>query len=120
MNLKKFAKKIGVNPSTVSRALNNYPDISLRTKETINNLAIKYNYSANTAASTIGSIKIKSNQRILIADKISEEALKIFKKKKIAIDQKYNLNEDQLAIIIKNYDGIIIRSSTKVTKKISN
>ncbi len=118
MNLKKFAKKIGVNPSTVSRALNNYPDISLRTKETINNLAIKYNYSANTAASTIGSIKIKSNQRILIADKISEEALKIFKKKKIAIDQKYNLNEDQLAIIIKNYDGIIIRSSTKVTKKI--
>ena len=118
MNLKKFAKKIGVNPSTVSRALNNYPDISLKTKQTINNLAKKYNYLANAAASTIGSIKIKSNQRILIADKISEEALKIFKKNKIAIDQKYNLNEDQLAKIIKNYDGIIVRSSTKVTKKI--
>jgi D-3-phosphoglycerate dehydrogenase len=118
MNLKEFAKKIGVSPSTVSRALNNYPDISSKTKQTINNLAKKYNYLANAAASTIGSIKIKSNQRILIADKISEEALKIFKKNKIAIDQKYNLDEDQLAKIINNYDGIIVRSSTKVTKKI--
>jgi D-3-phosphoglycerate dehydrogenase len=118
MNLKEFSKKIGVNPSTISRALNNYPDISLKTQQTIINLAKKYNYSANIAASIIGSIKIKSNQRILIADKISEEALIIFKKNKIAIDQKYNLNEDQLTKIIKNYDGIIIRSSTKVTKKI--
>ena len=28
MNLKDFSKKIGINASTISRALNNYPDIS--------------------------------------------------------------------------------------------
>ena len=41
MNLKDFSKKIGVNPSTISRALNNYPDISEKTKDTILKLAKK-------------------------------------------------------------------------------
>lgn len=118
MNLKEFSKIIAINPSTISRALNNYPDISIKTKKTIILLAQKYNYSPNLEAKIIGSIKTKTKQRVLIADKISDEALKIFKTNKIDVDQKYKLTEDQIIKIIKNYDGIIVRSFTKVTKKI--
>jgi len=118
MNLKEFSKIIAINPSTISRALNNYPDISAKTKKTIIELAQKYKYSPNLEAKTIGSIKTKANQKILIADKISDEALKIFKVNKINVDEKYNLTEDQIIKISKNYDGIIVRSSTKITKKI--
>jgi D-3-phosphoglycerate dehydrogenase len=118
MNLKEFSKIIAINPSTISRALNNYPDISAKTKETIITLAQKYKYSPNLEAKTIGSIKTKTNQKILIADKISNEALTIFKANKIDIDQKYKFSEDQIIKISKNYDGIIVRSSTKITKKI--
>ena len=118
MNLKDFSKLIGVNPSTISRALNNYPDISKKTKETINKLADKYNYSPNKSAQTIGSIKIKSSFKILIADKISEASYKIFKSNNLNVDKKFNLSENQIVSIISNYDGVIVRSSTKITKKI--
>lgn len=118
MNLKDFSIKIGVNPSTISRALNNYPDISQKTKNTISKLADKYKYKPNKSAQLIGSIKIKSSFKILIADKISDVSYKVFKNNNITADIKYNLSEDQIVSIISNYDGVVIRSSTKITKKI--
>ena len=42
MNLKDFSKKIGINPSTISRALNNYTDISQKTKDTRKGLKTRY------------------------------------------------------------------------------
>lgn len=118
MNLKDFSIKIGVNPSTISRALNNYPDISQKTKDTISKLADKYKYKPNKSAQLIGSIKIKSSFKILIADKISDVSYKVFKNNNITSDKKFNLSEDQIVSIISNYDGVVIRSSTKITKKI--
>ena len=118
MNLKDFSIKIGVNPSTISRALNNYPDISQKTKDTISKLANRYKYNPNKSAQLIGSIKIKSSFKILIADKISDVSYKVFKNNNITADKKFNLSEDQIVSIISNYDGVVIRSSTKITKKI--
>jgi len=118
MNLKDFSKKIGVNPSTISRALNNYADISQKTKDTISKLADKYNYNPNKSAQLIGSIKIKSKFKILIADKISDVSYNVFKNNNIVVDKKFNLSEDQIVSIISNYDGVVVRSSTKITKKI--
>lgn len=118
MNLKDFSIKIGVNPSTISRALNNYPDISQKTKDTISKLADKYKYKPNKSAQLIGSIKIKSSFKILIADKISDVSYKVFKNNNITADKKFNLSEDQIVSIISNYDGVVIRSSTKITEKI--
>ena len=77
MNLKDFSKKTGINQSTISRALNNYPDISQKTKDTILQLAKKYNYNPNKAAQFIGSIKTSSSFKVLIADKISETSYKV-------------------------------------------
>ena len=118
MNLKDFSKKIGVNSSTISRALNNYPDISQKTKDTIIKLAKKFDYKPNKSAQFIGSIKTSTNFKILIADKISESSYKVFKSNNISFDKKFNLTEGQLVDIISNYDGVVVRSSTKITKKI--
>jgi D-3-phosphoglycerate dehydrogenase / 2-oxoglutarate reductase len=118
MNLKDFSKLIGVNPSTISRALNNYPDISKKTKETISKLADKHKYNPSISAQLIGGIKSKSNYKILIADKISDSSFKIFKKNNIKVDKKYNLSERQIISIISNYDGVVVRSSTKITNNI--
>ena len=81
-------------------------------------LVKRYNYKPNISAQSIGSIKTKSSFKVLIADKISEASFKIFRNKNILIDKKFNLKEEQILSIIPNYDGIVVRSATKVTKKI--
>ncbi len=56
--------------------------------------------------------------RVLIADKLSPAAVAIFKERGVDADVKTGLDKDQLAAIIGDYDGIAIRSATKVTPKI--
>lgn len=56
--------------------------------------------------------------KVLIADKLSPEAIDIFKRNKIEVDVKTGLNADELKQIVGQYDGIAIRSATKVTKDI--
>jgi DNA-binding LacI/PurR family transcriptional regulator len=50
VSLKDLAKEIGVSISTVSRALNNHPDISPEVTQRIQKLAAKMNYSPNPLA----------------------------------------------------------------------
>ncbi len=49
---------------------------------------------------------------------MSEEAQNIFKKNNIDFDVKTNLPEEDILKIIEDYDGLIVRSATKVTRKI--
>jgi len=50
MNLKKLSKILGLSQTTVSRALNNYPEVSEATRERVKAAAVKHNYRANTRA----------------------------------------------------------------------
>ena len=56
--------------------------------------------------------------RVLIADKLSPLAQKIFDDRGIETDTKTGLDKDQLAEIIGNYHGLAVRSATKVTEKV--
>jgi len=56
--------------------------------------------------------------RVLIADKLSPQAQKVFEDRNIETDMKVGLDKDQLAEIIGNYDGLAVRSATKVTEKV--
>lgn len=56
--------------------------------------------------------------RVLIADKLSPLAQKVFDDRGIQTDTKIGLDKDQLAEIIGQYDGLAVRSATKVTPKI--
>jgi D-3-phosphoglycerate dehydrogenase len=56
--------------------------------------------------------------RVLISDKLSPAAVAIFKERGVAVDVKPGLDKDELAKIIGEYDGLAIRSNTKVTAKL--
>lgn len=58
--------------------------------------------------------------KVLISDSLSEAAVQIFKDRGIDVDFQPDLgkDKDKLAAIIGDYDGLAIRSATKVTEKI--
>ena len=56
--------------------------------------------------------------KILVSDPLSEEGLAILRDSGIPVDVKPGLSEDELCAIIGDYDGLVIRSGTKVTKKV--
>jgi D-3-phosphoglycerate dehydrogenase len=56
--------------------------------------------------------------RVLISDKLSPAAVAIFKDRGVEVDVKPGLDKDALAEIIGEYDGLAIRSNTKVTAKL--
>ncbi len=53
--------------------------------------------------------------KVLISDKLSAAAVEIFKNRGIDVDVKTSLKPEELLAIIKDYDGLAIRSNTKVT-----
>lgn len=58
--------------------------------------------------------------KVLISDKLSDAAVQIFKDRGIDVDFQPDLgkDKDKLAAVIGDYDGLAIRSATKVTEKI--
>ena len=56
--------------------------------------------------------------KILISDAMSNIASEILLKNNLEVDVKTNLKPDELKKIIPNYDGLIVRSATKVTGEI--
>ena len=54
--------------------------------------------------------------RVLISDKMDPKAAAIFRARGIEVDEKPGLNPDELKAIIGDYDGLAIRSATKVTR----
>lgn len=57
--------------------------------------------------------------KILVSDKLSEKGLDILREhKEFNVDLKIGLKPEELKSIIKNYDAILVRSSTKVTRQI--
>jgi len=56
--------------------------------------------------------------KVLISDSMSNIAQKVFEKNNIQFDVKPGLSEEEIIKIIPEYDGMVVRSATKVTKNI--
>ncbi len=56
--------------------------------------------------------------KVLISDKLSPQAVEVFKSRGVEVDLKTGLTEAQLIEIIGQYDGLAIRSATKVTANV--
>ena len=57
--------------------------------------------------------------KILVSDNLSEEGLKILKEVKgFEVEVKTELKPDELKAIIKDYEALIVRSGTLVTRDI--
>ncbi len=54
--------------------------------------------------------------RVLIADKLSAAAVRIFEERGVTTDVKTGMTKDQLLEVIDQYDGIAVRSATKIDK----
>ena len=50
MNLKELARRLDLSPTTVSRALNGYPEVSERTRRRVKEAAAAHNYMPNSGA----------------------------------------------------------------------
>ncbi|MEM9069942.1 MAG: phosphoglycerate dehydrogenase [Myxococcota bacterium] len=60
-----------------------------------------------------------STVRVLVSDKLSEAGLQVLRDASdVEVEVKVGLNEDQLCEIIGNFEGLVIRSGTKVTPKV--
>ena len=58
--------------------------------------------------------------KVLVSDKLSETAVKIFRANGVEVDFRPDIGKDKLELlkIIGDYDGLAIRSATKVTEKL--
>ncbi|MEZ5774879.1 MAG: phosphoglycerate dehydrogenase [Hyphomicrobiaceae bacterium] len=56
--------------------------------------------------------------RVLIADELSPAAVRIFSDRGVAADVRTGLSKDELIEAVADYDGIAVRSATKVTEKV--
>ncbi|MDP3790639.1 MAG: phosphoglycerate dehydrogenase [Candidatus Omnitrophota bacterium] len=59
--------------------------------------------------------------KVLISDSLSKEAVEILEKEKdLKVDVNTKLTPEELKKVIKDYDALLVRSSTKVTKDVIN
>ena len=56
--------------------------------------------------------------RVLIADQLSPAAVAIFRERGLDTDVKVGLSKEELEKTIEDYDGLAVRSATKVTEKV--
>jgi D-3-phosphoglycerate dehydrogenase len=58
--------------------------------------------------------------KILISDKIQEEGIKIFEENGFDVERKFSITNEELKEEIAIYDGIVVRSRTKLTVDVLN
>ncbi|KAG7463997.1 hypothetical protein MATL_G00182590 [Megalops atlanticus] len=61
-----------------------------------------------------------SIRRILISESVDPCCKKILQENGIQVTEKQNMSKDELVAEIKDYDGLVVRSATKVTAEIIN
>ncbi|MGH6862159.1 MAG: substrate-binding domain-containing protein [Phyllobacterium sp.] len=68
MKLKDLAQQLGLSQTTVSRALNGYPEVSDATRERVSRAALKFGYSANANARRLAMGRVGAIGIIVPAD----------------------------------------------------
>lgn len=61
---------------------------------------------------------MRHNNRVLICDSIDNSGIESLKKSGMVVDYQPEINANQLSTIAKDYDVIVVRSRTKITKEI--
>ncbi|MEK6693952.1 MAG: phosphoglycerate dehydrogenase, partial [Nitrospirota bacterium] len=56
--------------------------------------------------------------KILVSDNLSKQGVEILQKAGLTVDVKTKMSKDELLREIKDYEGLIVRSATKVTAEV--
>ena len=119
ITIKEVAKLCGVGVSTVSRAMNNHPDINEATKQMILDTIQKYNYVPNNSARNLKrsdsktiAVLIKGISNPFFADMIQVFEREIGRKKYTFVLQHVEESEDEVDVAIqlekeKRLQGIV-------------
>ncbi|MGV8986362.1 MAG: LacI family DNA-binding transcriptional regulator [Cypionkella sp.] len=78
MNLKELASKLGLSPTTVSRALNGYPEVNEITRERVISAARRHNYRPNARAIRLATGRSLAAGHVIPLDTRSEIMNPIF------------------------------------------
>lgn len=78
MNLKELAAKLGLSPTTVSRALNGYPEVNEATRERVISAARRHNYRPNARAIRLATGRALAVGHVIPLDTRSELMNPIF------------------------------------------
>jgi D-3-phosphoglycerate dehydrogenase len=62
----------------------------------------------------VGGKRVTDPVKVLVADKMDPRAAAIFRERGIQVDEKPGLTPDELKEIIGDYDGVAVRSSTRI------
>ena len=61
-----------------------------------------------------------SDNRVIICDSIDNAGIESLKKSGMLVDYQPEIGPVQLGLVAKNYDVLVVRSRTKITKEIIN
>ena len=126
ITIKDIAKECGVGVSTVSRAINNHPDISDETKERIMKVIRENNFTPNSTARNLKFTQTKTIAVLIkgIENPFFQKMLKVFEeeiqnKKYTFLLHRVDSNQDELEVALqlikeRKLKGIIFRTSTKL------
>lgn len=78
MNLKELSAILGLSQTTVSRALNDYPEVSNKTRVRVKNVAEQYNYRPNTRAKGLATGRSLSIGHVIPVSSTNEMVNPIF------------------------------------------
>lgn len=78
MNLKELSQKLNLSQTTVSRALNGYPEVNEATRKRVTEAARKYHYRPNVRARTLATGKSMSIGHIIPMSKQNELVNMVF------------------------------------------
>lgn len=78
MNLKELSEHLGLSPTTVSRALNGYPEVNEKTRKRVQDAAEQFNYSPNSRAKRLATGRTMAIGHLLPMSKEHEMVNPIF------------------------------------------
>ncbi len=78
MNLRELSEKLGLSQTTVSRALNGFPEVSERTRKRVLEAAERYNYRPNTRAQSLATGRARAIGHVITLDTSHEMMNPIF------------------------------------------
>ena len=103
MNLKMLSEVLGLSQTTISRALNGYPEVSEKTRKRVEQAAREHNYSPNRGASTLATGRSMTIGHVLSEATSNELVNPIFGDFIAGASEIYKANKyDMLFSLVKN------------------
>jgi LacI family transcriptional regulator len=102
IKLKELAGLLGLSQTTVSRALNGYPEVREETRQRVLRVATKHNYQPNTRATGLATGRAKAIGHVISIDSKNELVNPVFGEFIAGASQIYSANGYELLLTIEN------------------